>query len=89
MSHTQHCDSILPGRTADKWQQAYRFLGGFIDCDHGWSDGSHDSGDQQGRDNGACSRWMMWASVSPPPTPAVCFLVVVMGAANDLQPKHN
>lgn len=54
----------------DKWQQAYRFLGGFIDCDHSWSQGSHDR--QQGGNNNnknnnqgqACSRWMMWAAVS-------------------------
>jgi len=49
----------------DKWQQAYRFLGGFIDCSHGWGEGSHDSGDNQGSGE-ACSRWMMWAAYIDP-----------------------
>jgi hypothetical protein len=55
----------------DKWQQAYRFLGGFIDCDHSWSQGSHDRNDNRNNNNNnknqggqACSRWMMWAAVS-------------------------
>lgn len=54
----------------DKWQQAYRFLGGFIDCDHSWSQGSHDRNDNHDNNNNnnqqgqACSRWMMWAAVS-------------------------
>jgi len=37
-------------------------LGGYIDCDNhkdGGGSGSGDGGD------GACSRWMMWAAVSP------------------------
>jgi hypothetical protein len=46
------------------WQQAYRMLGGFIDCDHD-KDGD-DSGDDGGDDGDqmGCSRWMMWAAVS-------------------------
>ena len=55
-----------PGQDYDMWSQAYRMLGGFIDCDHHKSEGS---GDQNNGDNGAdneqaCSRWMMWAAVS-------------------------
>jgi len=49
----------------DMWQQAYRFLGGYIDCSHSWGDGSHDSGDGNGSDE-ACSRWMMWAAYIDP-----------------------
>ncbi len=53
-----------PGDDYDMWQQAYRMLGGFIDCDNLKSQGSG-SGDNDGGDDGeACSRWMMWASVS-------------------------
>lgn len=51
----------------DKWQQAYRFLGGFIDCDHSWDAGSHDRNENHEGNNNqgqACSRWMMWAAVS-------------------------
>eukprot|EP00581_Thalassiosira_minuscula_P033431 CAMPEP_0183765588 /NCGR_PEP_ID=MMETSP0739-20130205/11046_1 /TAXON_ID=385413 /ORGANISM="Thalassiosira miniscula, Strain CCMP1093" /LENGTH=618 /DNA_ID=CAMNT_0026004285 /DNA_START=133 /DNA_END=1989 /DNA_ORIENTATION=- len=52
----------------DKWQQAYRFLGGFIDCSHSWGEGSHDSGgnENRGDGDGACSRWMMWAAYIDP-----------------------
>jgi hypothetical protein len=61
-----------PGDDYDMWQQAYRMLGGFIDCDHYKSQGSHDNnqeGEGQNNNNnnngnGPCSRWMMWASVS-------------------------
>ena len=55
-----------PGDDYDMWQQAYRMLGGFIDCDHQKSEGSGDNGDNGGSGDGdqACSRWMMWASVS-------------------------
>jgi hypothetical protein len=55
-----------PGDDYDMWQQAYRMLGGFIDCDHQKSEGSGDGGGDSGDNNGeqACSRWMMWASVS-------------------------
>jgi hypothetical protein len=55
-----------PSQDYDKWAQAYRMLGGFIDCDHS-SDGDDHSGDnnedEQDEAQGACSRWMMWASV--------------------------
>jgi len=48
----------------DKWSQAYRFLGGYIDCANSWGGGSGDSGD--GGEGGACSRWMMWAAYTDP-----------------------
>ena len=52
-----------PGEEYDWWAQAYRMLGGFIDCDHNQDGNSHsNSGD--GGDGDGCSRWMMWASVS-------------------------
>jgi hypothetical protein len=62
-----------PGEDYDMWQQAYRMLGGFIDCDHSQDgEGSHDNNDNQdehrrqeeGGDAQPCSRWMLWASVS-------------------------
>jgi len=48
-----------PSAEYDKWAQAYRMLGGFIDCDHD-KDGSGSGG---GGGGGACSRWMLWAAV--------------------------
>lgn len=60
--------SILadPSQEYDKWAQAYRMLGGFIDCDHKKTGKNHHSQDNknQNNDNKACSRWMMWAAVS-------------------------
>ena len=61
-----------PSQYYDKWAQAYRMLGGFIDCDHDKSqNNNHHSGDQQesnSQNNGeGCSRWMIWASVSSAP----------------------
>jgi hypothetical protein len=54
---------VDPGEDYDMWSQAYRMLGGYIDCDASDGDGgSQDNGDGDG--GGACSRWMMWASVS-------------------------
>jgi hypothetical protein len=57
-----------PGDDYDMWQQAYRMLGGFIDCDHHKDQRSGDHGGEDGQGNNAqstgCSRWMMWASVS-------------------------
>ena len=53
-----------PSQYYDKWQQAYRMLGGFIDCDHNTGEGSGSGGDNGGDAEGACSRWMMWAAVS-------------------------
>jgi hypothetical protein len=58
-----------PSQEYDKWSQAYRMLGGFIDCDHKKSQNNgHKSGDQnqQNQDGQSlgCSRWMMWAAVS-------------------------
>lgn len=50
-----------PSQDYDKWAQAYRMLGGFIDCDHSKDGGSHDN--NNGNNGGACSRWMMWAAV--------------------------
>lgn len=53
-----------PSQEYDKWSQAYRFLGGYIDCDHDMSEGSG-SGDNDDNGDGqtACSRWMIWAAV--------------------------
>jgi len=51
-----------PGEDYNMWQQAFRMLGGFIDCDHNKDEGG--SQDNGGDNDGACSRWMMWASVS-------------------------
>lgn len=48
----------------DYWAQAYRMLGGYIDCDH-----PKDSGGGSGSGDGnaaACSRWMVWASYVDP-----------------------
>lgn len=59
--------SILadPSQEYDKWAQAYRMLGGFIDCDHKKSNDRHHSQDNNRQnDDKACSRWMMWAAVS-------------------------
>lgn len=53
-----------PTADYDKWAQAYRMLGAFIDCDHSKSEGSGDQGGGGG--DGACSRWMMWASYVNP-----------------------
>lgn len=68
-SGSAYSNSILadPGVYYDKWAQAYRMLGGFIDCDHAKSANSHDNGNNNNNNdnnNGACSRWMMWAAVS-------------------------
>lgn len=66
-SSSAYSSSVLvdPSQYYDKWAQAYRMLGGYIDCDHDKSDDSHDSGDNNGGDgDGACARWMMWAAVS-------------------------
>ena len=60
-----------PSQYYDKWAQAYRMLGGYIDCDH---DKSNNNNNQHSNDNNnnnqnnnqrtGCSRWMIWASVS-------------------------
>ena len=53
-----------PSQYYDKWAQAYRMLGGFVDCDHDKSGDSHDGENNNGNGNGdACSRWMLWAAV--------------------------
>ena len=54
-----------PSQEYDKWAQAYRMLGGYIDCDHHKDDDDHHSGDDQNyeENESACSRWMIWASV--------------------------
>ena len=54
-----------PGEDYDMWQQAYRMLGGFIDCDHykEQGGGSHDQEGGQNANKKGCSRWMMWAAV--------------------------
>lgn len=52
----------------DKWQQAYRMLGGFIDCDHDKDGEDNHSGDNDNEANeNGCSRWMLWAAVSRHP----------------------
>ena len=58
------------GEYYDMWAQAYRMLGGFIDCDHHTDEGSGDSGNNNNNneyegegDAQPCSRWMMWAAV--------------------------
>jgi hypothetical protein len=61
---------VNPSEEYDKWAQAYRMLGGFIDCDHQSGDdqksGSGENNNNNNNDNGgtSCSRWMMWAAVS-------------------------
>lgn len=60
---------VDPGEDYDMWSQAYRMLGGFIDCDNDKSEdggGSHDGGGG-GNGGGRCSRWMMWAAVRTHP----------------------
>jgi hypothetical protein len=56
-----------PSSFYDKWAQAYRMLGGFIDCDYDKSENNHHSQDEQESNNqndgSGCSRWMLWASV--------------------------
>jgi hypothetical protein len=49
-----------PSQDYDKWAQAYRMLGGYIDCDHD-KEASHSNDKNNGQ---ACSRWMLWAAVS-------------------------
>ena len=60
---------VDPGEDYDKWQQAYRMLGGFIDCDHPKQSQNKQGGGDHGENNDnqdttACSRWMLWAAVS-------------------------
>jgi hypothetical protein len=68
-NHMAYSSSVLvdPSQYYDKWAQAYRMLGGYIDCDHDKSEGSHDrnnnNNNNNNQDNGACSRWMIWAAV--------------------------
>jgi hypothetical protein len=50
-----------PSQNYDKWAQAYRMLGGYIDCDHPKS--SNKEGVSRDNNNKACSRWMIWAAV--------------------------
>jgi hypothetical protein len=75
LGNTNYYGSHVPNFMApvdqyyDPWAQAYRMLGGYIDCDHAKENngkGSHDQ-DRNGnknKDNNSCSRWMMWAAVS-------------------------
>ena len=63
-SSSQAVEYANPGDDYDMWQQAYRMLGGFIDCDHQKSEGSGDKNDGDDGDGQFCSRWMMWAAVS-------------------------
>jgi hypothetical protein len=55
--------------STDKWQQAYRFLGVYIDCTNSYGGGDgHSHDDNQNNNNGGeeqgCARWAMWAAVS-------------------------
>jgi hypothetical protein len=62
-----YATSVLadPSQEYDKWAQAYRMLGGFIDCDHKKTGNNHHSQDNnKNNDDKSCSRWMMWAAVS-------------------------
>jgi hypothetical protein len=58
---------VDPSQEYDKWAQAYRMLGGYIDCDYKKQGNNHHSGDNNNKNdnNGdvSCSRWMIWASV--------------------------
>ena len=58
-----------PSLSYDRWAQAYRMLGGFIDCDHQKSQRGGGKNDNKNNNNNqeqgsGCSRWMMWAAVS-------------------------
>lgn len=57
---------VDPGGDYDMWSQAFRMLGGFIDCDNQKSEGDGEDGGGGSQDGGnaKCSRWMMWAAVS-------------------------
>jgi len=59
------------GAEYDMWQQAYRFLGMYIDCDHKKDGGDRrklgeDEGEGEGGDDNGCSRWAMWAGYVDP-----------------------
>ena len=49
----------------DYWSQAYRMLGGYIDCDQSKGRGGN-SGSGSGDDGEGCARWMIWASYIDP-----------------------
>ena len=58
-----------PSKSYDRWSQAYRMLGGFIDCDHTKTqkndhNKNNNNGQNQQQQGTGCSRWMMWAAVS-------------------------
>ena len=63
-----------PGTTYEPWQQAYRTLGAFIDCDHSKSSYQNRHNFNYNVNSNGCSRWMMWASVRT--CHPVCALVV-------------
>ena len=52
-----------PGTIYEPWQQAYRTLGAFIDCDHRKSSYQNRHNFNYNVNSNGCSRWMMWASV--------------------------
>jgi hypothetical protein len=78
LSYSQHSLShvlihththIMTNLSTDKWQQAYRFLGVYIDCTNSYGGGDgHSHDDNQNNNNGGeeqgCARWAMWAAVS-------------------------
>jgi hypothetical protein len=83
-STSPYSTSVLadPSVDYDMWAQGYRMLGGFIDCDHG-SDGDEHSGDNDNDNDGndgACSRWMMWAAVR-----LFCHVFLSLNAASLLE----
>ncbi len=56
-----------PGADYSMWAQAFRMLGGFIDCGHNKFSDSHKGNSHNynfENKDGSCSRWMMWAAVS-------------------------
>jgi hypothetical protein len=74
-SSSEYADFFAdPTESYDKWAQAYRMLGGYIDCDHQKDGDDHHSGDnnQEESNGNACSRWMIWAAVRMMNVPAVC-----------------
>ena len=67
-SKIEYSETFLvdPSQEYDKWAQAYRFLGGYIDCDHPWQVDEHNSHEDENRNRknqDACSRWMIYATV--------------------------
>lgn len=60
-------DLVSEATYYDKWQQAYRLIGAYIDCSNSKEGGghSHDNNNNE-QDSGQCSRWMLWAAYIDP-----------------------